>query len=69
MIPRETGSDTRRVEIKGGVHDGATGTIVGTFDEDDAQFVTVALDSGGTLELTLSHREKAQASTIRTLGT
>ena len=67
---REQGSDTRRVEIRGGTHDGATGRIVRTWDEGESQIVTVALDSGGIVELTLpSSREKASAETIRTLGT
>lgn len=67
---REQGSDTTRIEIRGGVHDGATGTIVHTWDEEDGRIVTVALDSGGSLDLTFpgQSRETANAESIRTLG-
>lgn len=70
MIPREQGSDTTRVEIHGGVHDGATGTIMDVLDEGDGQVVTVALDTGGTVELSFeTARETASRSqTLRTIG-
>ncbi len=70
MIPREQGSDTSRVEIRGGVHDGATGRITGVWDGEDEQVVTVALDAGGSLDLTFhrQQRETAEAVTLRTLG-
>lgn len=71
MFPREHGSDTSRVQIHGGEHDGATGTIAHTWDGEDARIVQVALDTGGTLDLTFTHRsrETANAVTLRTLGT
>lgn len=70
MIPREQGSDTSRVEIRGGVHDGATGRIVNVWDSEDEQVVTVALDQGGTLDLSFTRhkRETAQAEVLRTIG-
>lgn len=72
MIPRETGSDTSRVQIHGGVHDGATGTIVASFNEGGERVVAIALDTGGQVELTFDDTNKretaARAQTLRTIG-
>lgn len=71
MIPREQGSDTSRVEIRGGQHDGATGTVLHSWDDGSNRVITVALDSGGTVELAFdgARRETASTESLRTLGT
>ncbi len=74
MIPREQGSDTSRVEIRGGAHDGSTGMIVHQWSDGKSQIVQVALDAGGTVDLQLTPgvtpREAARNDTVtlRTLG-